>query len=159
MPAWSRWTFLFTLVVGVLGTLFPDTPFASLIVPLALLLVGSGLFAQVYRYQRVSGPIERQQTKLVVIALAVAPLTWAVSALLLPALFPALTQTSENAAPYNLLRLSLGNFATLLIPFAIGLSILRYRLFDIDVIIRRTVVYSVLTALLAFDLLRRCGVI
>jgi hypothetical protein len=41
------------------------------------------------------------------------------------------------------------DLAGLLIPLSIGISVMRYRLWDIDVIVRKTMVYGLLTAFLA----------
>jgi hypothetical protein len=48
-----------------------------------------------------------------------------------------------------LLTLTAGALANALIPLSIGMAILRSRLWDIDLLIRRTLVYAALTGLLA----------
>jgi signal transduction histidine kinase len=44
----------------------------------------------------------------------------------------------------------LGGIALVSLPIAVGISILRYRLYEIDVVIRKTIVYAVLAALIVF---------
>ena len=103
------------------------------------------LAAQVYRYRRVSGPVQRQQTKWLVLALAT--LVVVLVGLSIPRLlFPALDQPG-SLYPLTV-RFALDTVG-LLIPLAIGLAILRYRLWEVDVLIRRTLIYGTLTGVLA----------
>lgn len=86
------------------------------------------------RLWRATG-IERQQLKWITFAGAIHSATWVVVAL-------DLGTVAGEIAQYAL-------FATLtLIPAATGIAILRYRLYEIDVVIRRTLTYSAVIAVL-----------
>jgi hypothetical protein len=106
-----------------------------------LLAFGGTLFIMIYRYVRVFDAIGRQQAKWFVYA-AVAALCLEALALALPAAVPA-------DSPLQLLFPTLALFPSVLLFLGLGLAILRYRLWDIDAIINRTLVYGSLTALLA----------
>jgi hypothetical protein len=94
-----------------------------------LVLMALGLASAVVRFRRAVG-VERTQMRLCVAAACVSGVGFVVLSLLLP----------------------FGSLYTLdyaLLPAAMGAAMLRHRLYDVDVIIRRTLVYAALTAALA----------
>ena len=106
-----------------------------------------GVFAQAYRYLKVATPVQRQQTKGVVYGL-----TACFGLTLLGILVVSASSNPGSRVNYMALRIAgptLILIGAAFIPVSIRFSILRYRLWDIDVIIRKTVVYTVLTVLLA----------
>src|ERR671917_2111411 len=145
VPRWSRWLLLAS--IGVLApTLLLPYSFMSLWrYPLlnALLsasIVGGGLLAQAYRYKRVSTLAQRQQSKWVVFG--------TVAALAGYGAFTALDLLLQSALLASLLANTAFFVLMLLIPISIAVAVLRYRLYDIDILINRTLVYGSLTATL-----------
>jgi hypothetical protein len=117
--------------------------------PVWMLMLLFGIGTQIYRYRSVSGPGERQQTKWVMSALSLTFL--AMIGILLSSLFlPENPDLGFDSALGEIIPNVIGTFAFSVIPLGIGFSILRYRLWDIDIIIRRTVQYVVVTAVLLF---------
>ncbi len=148
-PRWTRW--LAAAYVAYAGAaLFSGSLIGSEegpVLPYALALAALlvfGLAAQIYRYRRVSGPVERQQTKWVVFGFAAA-LAGQAGIVSLQAFVPSLE-------PGTLAELTGAGAACgfmLLIPLSLGVAVLRHRLWDIDVVINRTLVYGTLSVLLA----------
>lgn len=107
------------------------------------------IFSQIYRYRRISTPVQRQQTKWIVSGIT-AVVGFYIGLYVISLLFPSLhNQNSLGVAMSTLVLSILYPVIFLLIPLSIGFSILRYRLYDIDLLINRTLVYGTLTVSLA----------
>jgi hypothetical protein len=135
------------LAPGPVDPAFPDNPLgiesaegllqriqtmAGVVVPVLILAV---LASVVVRFRRSRGE-ERQQLKW---------FTFVVAAELV--LLPGLGGVAERLAP-EVGALVVFPMSISLIPIAIGIAVLKYRLYDIDRLIRRTLVYGLLTVLL-----------
>ena len=134
-------------VVVIAGLVFGDqiwNIFAPSLVAVFVGLLGLGIIGQIYRYRRVSGPVERQQTRWVVASMALV-LFWLFAVY---SQFP-FRNWSPWAGPWAILQI-FGTLAVVaLLPLSIARAILRYHLWDIDVIVRKTLVYALLTGFLA----------
>lgn len=144
-PRWTRW-FAALWIVGFVPINFSyDSAVFLFDYTLVTTFYAVGFFgvtayAQVYRYRRVSDPAQRRQTRWVVFGIVTA-LGGMCALVVLDLIFPG------GVAASLLGSTALFLFA-FLIPISIGIAILRYRLFDIDVIINRTLVYGSLSAML-----------
>ena len=102
------------------------------LVQLVLILIMAG--AIIHSFRTVRGAIERAQLKWFIFGFAgfviAGGISWIIGTVL-------------NLPTFNTL---VNYFGYLFLPLCLGIAILRYRLFDIDLIIRRTLVYSILTS-------------
>ena len=109
-----------------------------------LLVYGSTITTQIYRYVFVASPMQRQQIKWLMLGFALTVFVF------LP--LESILQAQALHDPYSLIPLSVP-FTTMLdylpIPLSISIALLRYQLWDIDILINRALVYGLLTLVLA----------
>jgi hypothetical protein len=148
VPRWTRWAvvlfalhdvffFLFPSSIFNLAESFPPLDFAVL-ATVACVAIGS----QLYRYRHVSAPVERQQTKWVVFGMVSAGLGSLIFEV------PISGSPLGQFGPLYALAIHAGLYGSLLlIPLSFGVAILRYRLWDVDAVINRTLVYGALSVI------------
>lgn len=164
IPRRTRMLAFLWALLNVPAVFLPDSPSSLNTWPRALQIVvllgwaASGAYAQAVRYVRVSTVQERQQTRWATLGLAAAvlgPFGAYIDLLPLPSLSQAATPTIfYNLADPDLFRaaflsqlaaVTAYTFGLLVFPLSLALSVLRYRLFDIEIVINRTLVYTALT--------------
>lgn len=154
VPRWTRWVAIVVLILSFSANILNETTFNYTNLPGLWgsmpnrVLVMIGLVALAYRYLRGADIIQKQQIKWIVVGMIplgffyfahfliyqtdlLANLTWT----------PTMTLTFELALepPWYLLQI--------LFAVCIGISVLRYRLWDIDIVLNRVLVFGALTLL------------
>ena len=141
VPRWTRWLIVSSVAL-VTAILYLPLVFWGVF--MVVILLGA-IYAQIYRYRRVSTPTGRQQTKWVLFGFL---LWWLLIMMLgipytiesnLPPGSPLPWWTDLDWAWWLVLTI---------VPLSLSIAVLRYRLYDIDVVINRTLVYGSLTVML-----------
>ncbi|MGG1675684.1 histidine kinase [Neobacillus sp. NRS-1170] len=145
VPRWTLFVFVPFCVIQILSLMMPGTKFdllnwsnmARLIY--YLLMIAVTIFSQIFRYRKVSGSVEQQQTKWVVYGVAIS----FIGSIILSGFF-VYPIYAENPVSYIYLSASLYAVVAI-IPLTLVLAILRHRLWDIDPLVNRTILYGALS--------------
>jgi tRNA A-37 threonylcarbamoyl transferase component Bud32 len=146
---WFLW-----LMVSVFWHDFPLNIFvrggnATLRYLLSLLAVlSTGIYAQIYRYRTTESATKREQLKWIVFGVAVGIVT-GIGVNLFLNFFELTNPSAETYLIVDMLTQTLSVVAQFTVPVAVVFSILKYRLYDIEIVINRSIVYGSVTVVLA----------
>lgn len=157
VPRWSGWLVPATILVSPAASLIeqgglPPSPdflgrsLTGVVIVASMALFVAVLYVPIYRYRHISTPEQRQQTKWVIfgiflwfIFLLISTVPWVMT----------LNLPTGSSVPWWFLVAQFFWFSsTAIFPVALTIAVMRYRLFDIDLIINRTLVYGTLTTLI-----------
>jgi hypothetical protein len=153
VPRWSLVVAIYGFLLTGTWALFPGllepspTPFGVFGTVSVLGLTLVCLYAQFWRYRNYLSPVQKQQTKWFVFGVAILLVSTFANFL---TLFRAEIATSAaQSLTDDLVNTLTGTLTFGVLPVTVGIAILRYRLWDIDVIIRKTLTYALVVGLLA----------
>ncbi len=152
-PSWTRWLLLPFMAWDIPRVFFnflnPEIiqDKSHLLILVTLAWCCGGLVIQVHRYRSFYDTTQRQQTKWVVFGAVVIILGMTAHGLLLGLVLPNFSRLTQLL--YNLIANPiLLTIPAIILQVSLAVSILRYRLWDIDFVINRSLVYGALTILL-----------
>ena len=150
-PRWMRWIAIFFALFTALEIFPPfDSPLNALLWPLWIrglsfsFIFLSVIFSQIYRYRRMSSSTQRQQVKW-----AVAGIVVSLIGLLALNLLNGFAASAQPGSFFEVAANILFPLVFLPIPLSLAVAILRFRLWDVDAIINKALVYGLLSLLLA----------
>lgn len=141
-PPWTRILAILSVVMLLLSNapFFPQILFLPFLFGFVLLT----LITQIYRYRFVSTLAQRQQAKWVILGITTAIL----GIVGLSTLVTVFSLSQHPNSYFSLFGDTLWYLFELLIPLSIGFAIVRAKLWDIDVVINRALVYGTLSVIL-----------
>jgi signal transduction histidine kinase len=140
VPRWTGWLALIGFIPFILPTNTIPSP-VWISGPFTVLWFGTVLLSPIYRYRRISDRGQREQTKWVMFGLVVA-LGMFLAMGLIQTFIPGFTGKPERIVLLDLIGGTLVYVGFTFLPITFAVAILRYRLWDIDLIINRSLVYA-----------------
>jgi hypothetical protein len=149
VPGWMRWVavlltawYVATVAYNRFAGEFPE-----FFLPIGFALLSVIIYGKYQQYRWLSTPQEKQQIRWFLFAIFVF-VTQGILTNLVDFVYPVPAQPGLTELLIYLGRVYLSAAAGALIPISIGIAIFRYRLWDIEFVIRQTLYYTVLTGLL-----------
>lgn len=144
VPEWMKYLLPLPFLMFLLPyLLLGDQEMPAMAQLLLFVVLGGGVLSQIYRYRKISNSSQRQQTKWILIAVTVLVLSFMLPSSLLQ---PALENSFWGTLAFAFLPRVVG---AAFLPIAMAISLTRYRLWDVDSLVNRALIYGVLTTVLA----------
>lgn len=155
VPEWIKWVNILWLAWVMVTAFFPNSPLDIQswdLLPLLIIetiIFGCGVYSQIYRYRRIASHNQRQQSKWMMYGSGFMIFLGVLIPAFVLALFPEVTKPGFAHAVFGIFTNSLLVIGSFVMLATMTISILRYQLWEIDILINRSLIYGLITLVLS----------